>query len=745
MLCIVLFMNQIGYSQIEKVDVSRAYNRNSISFIIISHPNDQYNDWTLNSFKQNDIGGKYNLNPLSNNTYEAPFSRDGNESTETKAAIIEKYLNENKYAKEIIEHWFNRQPDGSMDMSTVFMRGRYNASEGDYKIAMMTKRGESILYDEGSELINKSYIVVFDVRNINKTMYESTAKLAWEGTADAYLFKVEFDENAEEQVYKSWFESNDKLTEAEKKAKQKEFDQINFSVKQVFTICPFIKQNTSSMMLNTFLDSYYQGNTNYQKPSYVGTGEAEYSEFISDMYQQSMDAIESIRPDFKVKTTIVSDWPIRAKIGKKEGLRRKQNYGVYEARLDTINNEVYAQEIATIMTTQIGKNQFNANSKNMSEKRSMTKFAMLSEKGNIEPGMFIEAQPGLSNLSLYHDIIVGPDIVMSSLFGLRSLNFMTTSSFSGSLLYDVWMASNKVPSGDYYDEKKDNFSFGLRLGYSLGVNLFYPNIKLEPFGTFGYGYSSTNQSTSDQSSESESKSAWNEVIVSYGGNIVFNINYPMQLYIKAENVLTASAAEFQPGFGLGLRYTPGARKLKKAYHPARINLRNGAIVHETNEEKTATEKTRKEFEREDILLGGIALHPSQKSVFIMVGRVKRVGEYFKIKSNLRFNGSNDIEGESSNNIYFNDNTKKGRFAITGGLLWRISSPTVLYSGIGYGSRWVNWETISGESYRVTDISYKGLELEAGLIYKVKKLQISGGLSTTSLKSLETNIGIGVKF
>jgi len=164
------------------------------------------------------------------------------------------------------------------------------------------------------------------------------------------------------------------------------------------------------------------------------------------------------------------------------------------------------------------------------------------------------------------------------------------------------------------------------------------------------------------------------------------------------------------------------------------------------EENTFRNKITREkinFEKETFIIGGVALHPSQRAGFLMAGKVKNYGGYLKLKTNLNFNGNFVSEGYSVSNRYFNDKIYTGRVAFTGGMLWRVVKPLILYGGLGYGNRWVNWETISGEKFRVIDISYKGLESEAGLIYKINKLFFTGGVSTISFKYMELNLGVGI--
>lgn len=150
------------------------------------------------------------------------------------------------------------------------------------------------------------------------------------------------------------------------------------------------------------------------------------------------------------------------------------------------------------------------------------------------------------------------------------------------------------------------------------------------------------------------------------------------------------------------------------------------------------------YDKETFLIGGISLHPSQMSGNLMGGIVKNYGVYLNLKTNFNFDGSYLSIGNSYANRYFNGNIYPGRFGVTGGALYRVSKPITLYGGLGYGNRWVNWETISGSKFRVSDITYTGLEYETGIIYNINKLFFTGGLSTIGLRYMELNLGIGIK-
>jgi len=177
--------------------------------------------------------------------------------------------------------------------------------------------------------------------------------------------------------------------------------------------------------------------------------------------------------------------------------------------------------------------------------------------------------------------------------------------------------------------------------------------------------------------------------------------------------------------------------------PAQTN--NDTIYRNGKIQPVAQKKVENANETKYLLLGGMAINPSQTSGFVMIGAVKKVGGYLKFKTNLNFDESFGQEGKSTDSRYFTGETQTGRYAYTGGILWQIASPVLIYGGLGYGNRWLNWKTVPGDIYRIDDASYKGVELETGLMLKIQKLVVSGGISATSFNYLEANIGVGIMF
>jgi hypothetical protein len=92
--------------------------------------------------------------------------------------IIGKYLKEQKIANKVVGTWFNRQADGSFDVTLIGERGSYNASEMEASIAKGSARGVSSLQDAGLELLNNTFVVVTKLKFVSNEIAANILKQA---------------------------------------------------------------------------------------------------------------------------------------------------------------------------------------------------------------------------------------------------------------------------------------------------------------------------------------------------------------------------------------------------------------------------------------------------------------------------------------------------------------------------------------------------------------------------------------
>ena len=146
-----------------------------------------------------------------------------------------------------------------------------------------------------------------------------------------------------------------------------------------------------------------------------------------------------------------------------------------------------------------------------------------------------------------------------------------------------------------------------------------------------------------------------------------------------------------------------------------------------------------------LIMPGIAIG-NEISYSLMAGYVNKWGGYAKLKSNFVAKKSYEIGNETD--AYYNGNTRTGRYSILAGVIRNLNNSIFLYGGLGYGSKWTQWETISSQQVEIENLSYFGVEPELGIIFKFKNFGIGGGVNLLSGKghtNIEMNISIGIIF
>ena len=82
---------------------------------------------------------------------------------------ITQFLQDNKVASRLVARWFNRDYfTGECNMELVKERGLYNATEFDKQLANRSARGVAMLQDAGEDLIGNTFVIVNDIRYVDK-------------------------------------------------------------------------------------------------------------------------------------------------------------------------------------------------------------------------------------------------------------------------------------------------------------------------------------------------------------------------------------------------------------------------------------------------------------------------------------------------------------------------------------------------------------------------------------------------
>lgn len=147
---------------------------------------------------------------------------------------------------------------------------------------------------------------------------------------------------------------------------------------------------------------------------------------------------------------------------------------------------------------------------------------------------------------------------------------------------------------------------------------------------------------------------------------------------------------------------------------------------------------------------------------LMYGYVARWGGYIRGKTDFgtddggyKCNDAGQINYTGRYYYTIDNQSRRSRLGITGGVLYRLTRPIYLYAGAGYGYRRLVWHantysyddnSHTGELWAVnTTHSAEGLEVELGGIFRYKRLALSVGVNAISFSFFEANGSVGFFF
>ena len=256
------------------------------------------------------------------------------------------------YFNSIVGMWWSRDAQGNFSDSFLKARGEYTAT--DAQIQMQEISEKSRLGDLGYDLIEKSYFVVYDVLGL-RTMEEIYDE------KDAKKKKEVDDYNTKAREY------NRKLKSGEKERALKEFKPV-LRVRQGWQVnykYVLYKLNWDKEIQNDFFDrfwvdsktstdkqskinlfnsynfpfSHFKTNESTVKVTKLKGSDAPVSQEVMNnllldiskkLQMYTMNSIEETVDDFVLRASVHSSYPITAKIGKKESLKKESRYFLYD-------------------------------------------------------------------------------------------------------------------------------------------------------------------------------------------------------------------------------------------------------------------------------------------------------------------------------------------------------------------------------------------------------------------------------
>ncbi len=428
---------------------------------------DRFDDNNL-EIKTITIPSSWNINT---DQYESISKEGGND----RIKVTEDFFTENAIGKKIIAKCYNYDPEKGFDLSTLFKRAEYNASDEEIKVASSSKRGMAQIRDYGHQLVNNSYVVVIDLQDITKETQreEYTYRISYKAQTGIYLYKVDFNEQKINDFFNYWVYDDD--TDEVKQKKLAEF-------KSKYTVP--IKYVHSDINSREAEGSSYGNPKNSNLDKNIVDDKA-FSNLISDSYRKMLETLAKDLEVFQIETKVINSDPIQSKIGKKEDLKTDDKYFVYEYVWKDKSQSLVTKRRAVIRTKEVADNR--------NDNRSATSSFYTTYGGKVKEGMMIREKrdfgiaisgcyenKGLGGGNLQVRYRLGKNISIPAFYLL----------FEGGLSYEDYSDLNYTEDNYLSNFKKDTLSF-TRFGIGLGKGFqFLHNFEFTPYVILGFNSSS---------------------------------------------------------------------------------------------------------------------------------------------------------------------------------------------------------------------------------------------------------------
>lgn len=381
--------------------LGREYLRPSLSQIYV-HDGSSIAQSCVESLKKN-VDRKFDVNELESAVFSTQATVKSPADTLVAKEILDKLMVQEKVGNQIMKNWFPTYDSSIKGYSIEVLqtRGQFAATDNDVLTANASQR-QSTMFELGEKLIDRSYVMAYFVTDASYT--NKKGERVHRVNVFPVVYKLNFDEVVMNDFYTNYYGKADGI------------DQCKFPV--VYTAhgkeAVYVTQSSNGFDTN-------------------------------DAYQTLMINVKHVN-DFMAKTPVAKTWPIRAKIGTKEGLQVDKRFDVLELR-EKKDGTQYEKRIACTRVKKVANNDTIAtgNSENYSK---FYQFKGLKVREgqvlveNPDHGFSIGADISTSDISLTVDYRLG------KLFGVPG--FLVGINAGVIATSKEWKALPMFGEGDYY-------------------------------------------------------------------------------------------------------------------------------------------------------------------------------------------------------------------------------------------------------------------------------------------------------
>ncbi len=316
------------------------YRRSSIYSVLVNHTEQKFASEIKEAFLQIPVPDKYNDHNLSVKVLNLDKKLSKANSHKENPAITE-FLQNNKVASRLVARWFNRDSyTGRCDMELVKERGLYNATEFDKQLAARSARGMAMLQDAGEELIGNTYVLVNDIRYVDKSKKSKIAGSIIKGIgviAAAYTGSSAISDLADNMgdMVESIKGFSVKINTFLYKLNWDD-EQASIFYQEQYAATPDDSKRISFDNARGRYGLTYVGKVESRggTTSFLGIKEEEPVLMVRKACQRAIDEnivdLQTEYEEFRTKTPLASVEPLTAYIGMKEGVTSKSRFEVLE-------------------------------------------------------------------------------------------------------------------------------------------------------------------------------------------------------------------------------------------------------------------------------------------------------------------------------------------------------------------------------------------------------------------------------
>lgn len=320
-------------------DTEFKYTRSSIYSVLVNHTDQKFAGEIKEAFLQIPVPDKFNDHNLSVKVLNLDKKLAGANSSKENAVLTD-FLKRNKVASRLVGRWFDRDSyTGVCNMELIKQHGLYNATEFDRQLALRSARGLAMLQDAGEELIGNTFVLVNDIRYIDRNKGAKTASslLKALGVIAGAVTGTNIDDITDklgdqiETIKGFKVKINTFLYRLDWNKQQAD----NFYREQYASAPDSLKKSNFELGRNDYTLKYVgKVESSGGTTSFLGINEDEPIIMVRKACQRAIDEnvvdLQRNYEEFRTKSPLVSVEPLTAYIGMKDGVNAKSKYEVLE-------------------------------------------------------------------------------------------------------------------------------------------------------------------------------------------------------------------------------------------------------------------------------------------------------------------------------------------------------------------------------------------------------------------------------